>query len=610
MDLGEGYRLLAETVDAAVFITDPQGRMVYANAGLEKLTGYTAADFQFPQADNPFLHREDAARVGKFIADFFASGAPISEPIENRFCDRWGQTRVYRSVLSRIRFDGQEAIQFVTRPVPSTAPVAELLRDYRAIVHSAGDGIVKLDAMGRFHFANERFQDLVGRDAVGLGRMRIAQVIPAEDDEGRYLVPGRFEGRLVKEGGDAVSVEVVVTSLDPEPEVLAIVRDVTHKRQLEQELERRQRLESLGLLAGGIAHDFNNLLTVIGANAALAERSVARGRDSRESLREILLACTQAGNICQRLLAAAGRARVTRARLDVAALAVEVVELVRSSVPPEARLSVVTSGPAPIEGDAGALQSLLMNLLTNAVEALGARAGRVSVTVDALECERDVLSRFDGTQGAAPGRYARLRVADTGAGLDEATRARMFDPFFTTKSAGHGLGLSAVLGTVRAHGGGIAVESTVGQGTTFDVLIPIAVAPSAPPPASRVAQSRRGEGRTILVADDEDAVRRTVARMLEDAGYHVIAVRDGLEAISAVRARGEDITVVLLDAVMPHAGGLAAALEIRGFPRRLPIVIMTGYTTDDFRMAGVEVLAKPFSVEELLAVLDRAVAEA
>jgi PAS domain S-box-containing protein len=615
MDLGDAYLALAQAVEEAVFITEPSGQMLYANAALERLTGYSVADFQFPQADNPFLHPDDAERVGRFIADFIASGAPVSGLIENRFTDRWGRTRTYRSVLARISLNGKEAVQFVTRQVgqsDSAEPEPGLLRDYRAIVLNAGDGIIKLDARGRFHFANSRFQEMVGRDAVALGRCTISDLVHPDDGGDRFTVPGKFEARLVDARGEVVCVDVVVTPLPPGEEVLALVRDVTEKRRLEQQLERRQRLESLGLLAGGIAHDFNNLLTVMATNATLSELALARGESAEAFLDEIHRASGRAAIICKRLLTAAGRAQLTRTHLDLSALAREVADLLRPSIPPDAHVSVEVARQVEVEGDAGALQSLIMNLLTNAVEALSGGRGYVTVVVDAVECEAETLARLDSVSAVRPGWFARLRVEDTGTGLDERTRERMFEPFFTTKAAGHGLGLSSVLGTVRAHEGGIAVESKPGQGTLITVLLPSADSRRAMQDEtgtrSRSTSPPSGQGRTVLLADDETMLRRSVGRILEEAGYRVLLAKDGLEAIAAWREHRNEIDLALLDAVMPHAGGLAAAIEIRNDVRHVPVVIMTGFTTEDISREGLLVLPKPFTADALLKLVGGVVA--
>jgi two-component system cell cycle sensor histidine kinase/response regulator CckA len=272
--------------------------------------------------------------------------------------------------------------------------------------------------------------------------------------------------------------------------------------------------------------------------------------------------------------------------------------------------------PAEIEGDAGALQSLVMNLVTNAKDSLPDGRGFIAISVGVTSRDRKALDRLDIDGGASPGLFAYVRVRDTGIGIDETARARMFDPFFTTKSTGHGLGLSSVVGTVRAHHGGIDVESVPGAGTTITVFLPLAAeASEAPrtdaglPAAGDVASaipSRGGEGRLVLLADDEGSLRRSIARLLEDAGYRIIPARDGLEAIEAVRTRGDEIAIALLDAVMPHAGGLAAALAIRGAGHAIPIVIMTGYPTDEIAGEGVVVLRKPFEPATLLRMLERA----
>ncbi|MBX3220182.1 MAG: PAS domain S-box protein [Labilithrix sp.] len=601
------HRLLAECVEEAVFITEPGGRMLYANASLQRLTGYTVDDLRGADDEHPFIHRDDAARVADFIAAFLESGAAVSEPIESRFVDRWGQTRWYRSVLGRVRFDDTDAVQFVTRQTDrddGSSPSSELIRDYRLLVQHAGDGIAKLDARGRFLFSNPRFREIVGRDALALEQAAVADVLHADAgrDAARFLVPGRFETELVSGAGEKVHVEVVVVALAPGNDVMALVRDVTEQRRLQRELHRREKLQSLGLLAGGVAHDLSSFLTVVQTNGALAEVAERDGRSVTSFLREIRQACEKAAGLCARLLASAGQAPVSRSRIDLRATVEEIVSLLQPSLPPT--VSVLwTPGPhVHVCGDAAALQPLVMNLITNASDAIGLRSGHVLIEVGTTEHTAEAVARLEPGGDLPPGPAAFIRVTDDGAGMDEHTRARMFDPFFTTKSAGHGLGLPSVLGTVRAHSGAICVQSATGAGTTMTIYLPEA------PPESLVAAApidAHEPGRLVLIADDEPSLVRSLTLMLASAGFETIEARDGAQAVALVERR-TDIAAALLDASMPVMGGAEAAQKIRALRAGLPIVMMSGYK--QAVPAGVEVITKPFEPERLLTILGRVTA--
>lgn len=596
------HRLLAEAVDEAVFITELDGRMLYANGALQRLTGYSAEDFRLSQDDRPFLHREDAPRVARFIGEFLESGAEVSGPLENRFVDRWGQTHWFRSVLGRVRFQDRDALQFVTRQIDradEASPTIDLLREYRILVQNAGDGITKLDARGRFLFVNDRFREIVGRDFAELGRLMVSDLLHPDKrtDSARFLVPGQFETQLVKAGGDIVSVEVVVSPLTPGTEIMALVRDVTEQRRLQRELHNREKLHGLALLAGGVAHDLNSFLAVVRNNSALAEAAEAEERPLKPYLQEIRQACSKAASLCTRLLAASGTAPMRRARIELGATVEEIVTLIRPSIPHTIAVTWQSEARVVVSGDVASLQPLVMNLVTNASDAIGDRSGRIEIEVGAFEHTAESLARVDPGGQLGPGLAGFIRVSDDGSGMDEDTRARMFDPFFTTKSAGHGLGLSSVLGTVRAHQGAIRVESTKGVGTTVTVFLPLAA-------QERIVETKvpaRGGGRpVVLVADDEPALRRSITLMLSSAGFTTVEANDGVEAVEAVRQRA-DIAVVLLDASMPCMGGVEATRHIRALRPGLPIVMMSGYTQEP--LVGIEMVTKPFEPEPLVALL-------
>jgi PAS domain S-box-containing protein len=585
------YERLAECVDAAVFITEPSGRMLYANRALERLTGYSAADFQFAQSDNPFLHREDAERVGRFIAAFIQSDTEISEPIENRFCDRWGQVRWFRSTLARIRYDGRDAIQFVTRPLdPPAAHAHDLRRDYEILVENAGEGIAKLDVRGRFLFTNERFQTLVGREAVALGHGVVADLIhpSRHDDAALFVRPGTFETKLLRADGETREVDVVVTALAPESEheLMALVRDVTEKRAAERELRRRERLHDLGLLAGSLAHDLNGLLAAILNARSVAERTLGEGSPAAPLLREIGDAAQKAALRCDEVMAGPGR-EATKQPLDLGDVVDRALRTVRASVEDaEIALTVHREPGVVVVGDAAGLEAIVVNLMTNAVEALAGARGERRITLDLRRLSRD------------GGSSVELRVADTGVGMDEETRERLFDPFFTTKPSGHGLGMPSVLARVQGHGGQIAVDSSPGAGTTVRVTLPAfvvgALAPDGP---------SGGGARFVIVADDEPTFRRSVRLILEDSGLSTREVASGSEALELVRTDGNNVLGVVIDSRLPGVRGEVAAATMRELRPELPVVLVSGDPRAAPPIAGVRFLAKPFDPAVLLELL-------
>jgi PAS domain S-box-containing protein len=530
--------------------------------------------------------------VGQFIAEFLASGDAISAPVENRFCDRWGQTRWFRSVLARVRYRGRDAIQFVTRPVDSEGPRADmLLRDYRALVENAGDGIAKLDAQGRFLFANERLRQIVGRDAVALGHSLVADLVhPSRREEGlRFLRPGAFETCLLRDGGQIAEVDVVVTPLGPEPEFMALIRDVTEKRTLERELRRRERLQSLGLLAGSVAHDLNGFLGVVQANRALAARAAEAGRSPAAYLEEIGRACDTAAATCKQLLTGAGRA-TRRAPIDLGAVVARTLRMLRSSIDEGVVVESITSPGMIIDGDEAALEALVVNLVTNAVDA-----------VSDVHPTRRVVVTVAPTSQAAGARGSDLKVEDNGVGIDPATREHMFDPFFTAKQSGHGLGLSSVLGIVQTHSGSIAVDSEPGRGTKVVVSFPLSrppsrsaeLVPSAPSPT-------RG---FVVIADDEPAFRRSVRLLLDDAGFDTREAADGEEALELVRGNVGQVVAVVLDSRLPKLPGSEVARAMKEARPDLPVIMVSGDLGAVDAVAGVSLLAKAFEPTALLRLL-------
>jgi len=405
-------------------------------------------------------------------------------------------------------------------------------------------------------------------------------------------------------------------------------QDIT-ERKLESEERRRfrdkltetQRLESLGILAGGVAHDFNNLLTGILGNASLARELLPADSDLHEYLRPIEKSAEHAAHLCHQMLTYAGAGRTIHSTLDLDEVIGESGDLIKLSVSRKATCVVeLDRALPPIEGDAGQIRQVLLNLVQNASEALPAAGGRVLVRTGSASPY--VPPTADTTTFGAPpeGTAAWLEVTDSGSGMTAANRQHVFEPFFTTKFTGRGLGLSAVHGIVRDHGGCVAVTSRPGHGTTFRVAFPCsragtthdgAAAPGrTPAPATWDAAARR----TALIADDEPAIVGLVGFALKGLGFALEKAAGGSEAIEAFLQDPHRFQVAVIDLVMPGADGREVLEVIRRHRPDLPVILMSGYTENqlgDLEFGDtLTFLHKPFRAIDLSGAVRRTLAQA
>jgi len=371
--------------------------------------------------------------------------------------------------------------------------------------------------------------------------------------------------------------------------------DVTSSRALERRLVDAQRAESLGVLAGGLAHDFNNLLVAVIGNADLALRDLPRGMPGRSAVENIRDAGLRAAELTHQLLTFSGRAGAGTTRLAPAVVIDELLRIFGAGMPPE--ISVTTDVPAQLSlrADPGQLRQVLLNLITNARDALvGAGHTHGEIAIRGELVEHDGLPTGDDVMLAAAGSYVLIEVRDDGAGMDDETRRHVFEPFFTTKEHGHGIGLAAVLGIVRAHQGGLRLRTGDGAGATFQVLWPAAAtqpgrAPTPPPtPSTRV----------VLVIDDEDLVRDVLARMIEDLGYGALTAADGATGLALLET--SSIDVVLVDLTMPRMSGRDVIEQLRARRPSLPIILCSGFDRDGQGPVHADAyLPKPFRIDVL-----------
>lgn len=386
------------------------------------------------------------------------------------------------------------------------------------------------------------------------------------------------------------------------------------RRQLQAQMLHVQKLESLGVLAGGIAHDFNNLLASILGNTSLAQMQLSSTSSANTYLNEIEKAAQRSAELVQQMLAYAGKGRFLVEEIDFNILVREMAGLLRTSISKKAELELeLEPRPLRVKVDATQIRQVVMNLITNASDALGENAGAIRLRTRLVPEPPAAVAEAMGSAaglgaGVELGPAALLEVEDTGCGMDQKTRERLFDPFFTTKAKGRGLGLSALLGIVRTHRGAVLVESEVDQGSLFKVYLPLLINTAEEPAAAPAAGAAPGRvdwkpsGR-ILVVDDEEAVRQLASRILERLGFEAVTACDGESALELYRREGSSIRAVLLDMAMPRMNGRETLAELQRIDSDVKVVLSSGYgeaSATTLAEAGkVLFLQKPYRPQEL-----------
>ncbi|MFH1689631.1 MAG: PAS domain-containing protein [Candidatus Eisenbacteria bacterium] len=436
-------------------------------------------------------------------------------------------------------------------------------------------------------------------------------------------------GVPLKAGGKVIGVVVVQSYQESSPYsesdfqvmmfvsdniALAIERKLAEeeRERLEGQVRHAQKLESLGVLAGGIAHDFNNLLTGVLGNIELGLLQVDQGSPAAHSLTEARASTERAAELSRQMLAYSGKGSFVIEAVDVNSVVTEIGNLLEVSVAKNVALSYdLCSHLPPVVADVTQLHQVVLNLITNASDSIGDEGGVVALRTGVRNCDRAYLSGTYVDDHLPEGDYLFLEVRDTGCGMDEETVQRMFEPFFSTKFTGRGLGLASTLGIIRGHSGAINVASEKGCGTTFTVLLPVGSCPVVQPPKQEVEATAREEGGTVLIVDDEDAVRDIGMRLLEQAGFAVVGAADGCEAVDYYREHAEEISCVLLDLTMPRMGGEEAFRELRKIREDVRVVVSSGFSEQEvvgkFVDGGVVgFVQKPYRLEKLIAEVEAA----
>jgi hypothetical protein len=493
----------------------------------------------------------------------------------------------------------------ITDRLLADAALRESERDFRMLFEQAIDAIFVCADDLRILDANPaaclmtRYarEELLGQSATILldadERGRVPQAL-AQMEAGE-AVGGEWRAR--RKDGTAHMVEARVKRL-PDGRYQAFVRDITERTELQTQLLQAQKMESIGRLAGGIAHDFNNLLTVINGVADLAITSL-HGGPMRQDFERIREAGERAATMTRQLLAMSRQQILQPEIIDLNAIVLDMQGMLQRLIGEDVALQLKLSEPlGPIKADASQIEQIILNLAVNARDAMP-DGGTLTIAT------RDVAVGPPAHRPMPPGPHVMLAVCDTGIGMDETAAKRVFEPFFTTKEVGKGtgLGLSTVYGIVKQSGGSVWVDSRIGEGATFTIYFPVVHAPAER--RSTEAADADSEGHeTILVVEDEPAVRALTQRVLQLAGYRVLTAADGAEALQRLEQLTEPLDLLLTDVVMPGMNGRELATRVTGLRPEIKVLYVTGYTADGLLRRGVldatsRVVTKPFTAREL-----------
>jgi PAS domain S-box-containing protein len=602
---GEPY-ITPDTQSDPDWMVLPVSAWVKSYIGAPVIIGGQVVGFVNLDSATPGRFSQDDARILTIFADQAAAAihnAQLFEQAQQEIAERQRTEALLRDSEERFR------LAFQTSP------------DAISISHLESGGFVEVNDF-YCRLSGYSRQELLGKTGLELNlwaepsqRRELLQILAQRGSVENVELSGlRKDGSVVSLLASACTLQLYGA-----PHLLMISRDITERKQAEaerMELERRllhaQKLESLGVLAGGIAHDFNNLLLAMLGNLELAQEKLPAGDRARLSVEQAIHAAQRAADLTRQLLAYSGRGQFIVHPLDLSRLVEENVHLFRAVLSKSTSLSLALYSPLPaVLADAAQMQQVVMNLLTNAAEALQDGKGEITLSTGVQDCTLDDMAHSRLDERPPAGRFVFLQVMDTGVGMDAEALSRLFEPFFTTKVAGRGLGMSAVLGIVRGHQGAIFVDSTPGRGTCVRVLFPACDAPvQEPGPSLTPAAARPTEAAQkplkgcVLVVDDERIVRQVCTDLLEFFGFSVITADDGQAGVDALQAYAGQVDLVLLDLSMPRLDGLEAFHLMREIAPQVPVVLSSGYDEKDaLRQFAGEGLAgfiqKPYTMDNL-----------
>jgi PAS domain S-box-containing protein len=602
---------------------DRDYRINLFNQGAERIFGYKASEVLGQPLDRilPVRFREVHRQHEQGFAKSPDTARTMGERLEVFGCRKDGTEFPAEVSISKLVLGNEVFFTSIVRDVTERKLVEETLRtseeSYRDLVEEARDIIYTADLTGRFTSLNRAGEQLTGYSRQEAVTMNFADVVAPDNME---LVREMLARKIAGEPATVYELEIVTKDsrhltleINSRPiyrdgeavGIQGVARDITERRQLEEQLRQSQKMECVGRLAGGVAHDFNNLLTVITGYSELLLKRFVEDEDSSWKLEEIRKASKRASALTYQLLAFSRKQVLQPKLLDINAIVNDVGKMLQRLIGEDIELVMVLH-PAvgQIKADPGQISQIIMNLAVNARDAMP-QGGKLSVETANIHLDQEYVRHH---LGAKPGSYVMLALVDTGIGIDSDIQQQIFEPFFTTKGSGGGtgLGLATVYGIVKQSGGYITVESEIGLGSTFKVYLPLVdVNDEADTAGSETPSGEMLEGtEKILLVEDEQAVRALARQVLEMCGYDVLEARDGVEAVSICQRVDCAIDLLVTDVVMPQMSGGELAEQLSVSRPEMRVLYMSGYTDDAIVRHGLgegsaNFIQKPFTPETL-----------
>ena len=608
------YRRIFETAtDGIVLLEKREGHIVHANPAAVKMLGYSEAEY-----------------IGKMLKDI---GVPIDMDDFPTIMESLKKSGIlnYEDVPIKSKsgqdvhadvylVDRAKLAQCNIRDVSERKLADKILKEEKKFIENALNTLKDLffvfDLEGRFLRWNQRISAVTGYTDREISLMKVTDFF--RNDEKERVSKGILEG--IKKGSASLNATLVTKDERQIPYEFSVAilndvqnnpiglsgigRDITEHQKIESQLRHAQKMEAVDTLAGGIAHDFNNILNVIMGYGTMVADTLEAGSPAKEDMSEVLIAAEKAADLTRRLLAFSRKDVVEVMSVDINEIIRGLERILSRIIRESIEFNIEFSDmPLTVLADAGQIEQVLINLAINSKDAMK-EGGRLTVSTGLEEVEDEYVAEQGDRK---PGRYALIKVADTGQGMDAETQKKIFEPFFTTKAIGEGtgLGLAISYGIIKQHSGYINVYSEPGKGTVFRIYLPLSEEAASPGKENEAVAPVKHGNETALVAEDDAALRKMATIVLESYGYRVIAAVDGEDAIAKFMENRERISIVMLDMIMPKKNGKEVGEAIRNVSPGVKILFASGYTMDiikdkELTTAGSDFIHKPYTPKELL----------